>query len=250
MGSLLTRIVQVILHPRSMVVCDEKDAELKSFVSSLPERFNSKQGELLYCHRNELRAFTVGERRVVVKSFAIPNALNRIVYGFIRKSKAQRSYEYARLLLSKGIDSPEPVAWLSVRNGFLFTRSYYVSRQSTCPYDYNTLLDGKVADLDEQNHYLQLVAHTVGRMHNCGMLHRDLSGGNILFGDGDRVEIIDLNRIRFQKVDINEGCRNFSERLMARRSWRELMAREYAAERGFDADECLRLISQYNEIKD
>lgn len=233
-----------------MVVCDEFDAELKAFVGSLPELFASKQGELLYCHRNELRSFTIGERQVVVKAFATPNTLNRIVYGFIRKSKAQRSYEYARLLLSKGIGSPEPMAWLSVRNGILFTRSYYVSKKSTCPYCYNNLFDEKLFSQSELERYLRLVARTVAKIHNCGMVHRDLSGGNILFGDGDSVELIDLNRIRFIKVDIDEGCRNFSDRLMAPRPWRVIMAHEYAAERGFDAEECLRLMSQYNEVKD
>ena len=244
------RIIEVIKHPRRMVLIDEGDAALRDFVAHLPQLFAQQQGHLLYRHRNELRTFTLNNRSLVVKSFAKPIALNRLVYGFLRKSKAQRSYEYAQLLLSKGIGSPKPIAWMSVRNGLLFTKCYYVSLKSTCPYCYNHLLEGKIESEAEVHRYLRLVARTIGRMHNAGMVHRDLSGGNILFGDGDIVELIDLNRIRFLHVDINEGCRNLSERLIARHEWREVMAHEYADERGFDEAECLRLISQYNEIKD
>ena len=250
MSNILKRAIEGIMHPCRIVVRDESDTELKAFVSRLPELFASEQGELLYRHRNELRTLVFHDQTFVIKAFATPNALNRLVYGSLRKSKAQRSYEYAQLLLSKGIGSPEPIAWLTVRNGLLFTRSYYVSKKSTCPYCYNNLFDEKLFSQSELEHYLRLVARTIARMHNCGMVHRDLSGGNILFGDGERVELIDLNRIRFMKVGIDEGCHNLSDRLMAKRPWRELMAREYAAERGLDADECLRLMSKYNEIKD
>lgn len=250
MENWIKRMIEAIKHPRRVVLCDARDAELKDFVVRLPQLFAEKQGEILYFHRNELRTFQLHDKTLVVKAFSTPNALNRIVYGFIRKSKAQRSYEYAQLLLSKGIGSPKPVAWMSVRNGLLFTRSYYISVKSACPYDYNNLLEGKITDPDEVRRYLRLVARTIGRMHNCGMVHCDLSGGNILFGDGDKVELIDLNRIRFRKVGLAEGCKNISERLLAKREWRELMAREYADERGLDADECLRMMSEFNEIKD
>ena len=250
MENWIKRMIEAIKHPRRMVLSDKGDAALRDFVASLPQLFAQQQGQLLYRHRNELRTFTLGDRRFVVKSFAKPISFNRIVYGFLRKSKAQRSYEYAQLLLSKGIGSPKPIAWLTVRNGLLFTRSYYVSLESTCPYCYNHLLEGKITDEAEVRRYLRLVARTIARLHNEGMVHRDLSGGNVLFGDGDLVELIDLNRIRFLHVDIDEGCRNLSDRLLARREWREVMAHEYAAERGFDEAECLRLISQYNEIKD
>jgi Ser/Thr protein kinase RdoA (MazF antagonist) len=84
-------------------------------------------------------------------------------------------------------------------------------------------------------------------------VHQDYSRGNILFGksaDGQvRVELIDLNRIRFHTVDIHEGCQNFAERLPANDQQRRIMAEVYANERHFDADECYRLMSKYNKEK-
>ena len=58
---------------------------------------------------------------------------------------------------------------------------------------------------------------------------------------GVKVEIIDLNRIRFRKVGIEEGCRNF-ERLPVKEGWCKIMGETYARERGFDIDVCCRFI--------
>lgn len=81
-----------------------------------------------------------------------------------------------------------------------------------------------------------------------GYLHKDYSRGNILFRRTDKgveVEIIDLNRIRFRTVDMEEGCRNF-ERLPGTPEMFAILADEYAKARGFDANECLKLILKYN----
>lgn len=239
-----------LLHPTRMVVSDEQDEALKGFVRSLPMLFRTNQGTLLYKGRNELRVFVHEGQEMVVKAFARPHILNRLIYGVLRKSKAQRSYEYARRLRREGLGSPMPVAWLTERNGLLFTRSYYVSLKSTCPYTYRDIQDGKVIPRSEEERYLRLVARFVARLHDNGMLHRDLSQGNVLFGPGDEVELIDLNRIRFRRVGMEEGCRNLSERLLANRRQREILATTYAEMRGFDKAECLKIVSQYNGIKD
>ena len=244
------RIRKALKHPTRMRVCDEHDEALRDFVRSLPMLFRTGQGQLLYKKRNELRSFVCQNREVVVKAFAKPNLLNRLIYGFLRKSKAQRSYEYALRLKRVGIDSPQPVAWLTERNGLLFTRSYYVSLKSTCPYTYDDIQLGKIQPQSEEERYLRLVARMAARLHGAGMLHRDFSQGNILFGDGDRVELIDLNRIRFLSVDMELGCQNISERLLANRRQRRILADTYAQERGFDKDACFDLLTRYNGIKD
>ena len=62
------------------------------------------------------------------------------------------------------------------------------------------------------------------------------------------MEIIDLNRIRFREVGMEEGCRNF-ERLPGTPEMFEILADEYAKARGFDAQECLKLILKYNNAQ-
>lgn len=218
--------------------------QMHYFLCSLPTRFRfQNNGRIIYKGRNELRAFDTPAGCVIVKSFCVPNIINRIAYGLLRSSKAERSCQYAALLRSKGIGSPAPVGWCSVRHGLLFTKSYYASLKSELPYTYIDLIKGNIPH-NEQPDYLRAVGHVAGKLHNAGIIHRDFSRGNLLLGkdaDGNvRVEIVDLNRLRFHAIDINEGVKNF-ERLPATAEMQRYLAEGYAAERGFDVEECLRL---------
>jgi hypothetical protein len=96
------------------------------------------------------------------------------------------------------------------------------------------------------------VAKTTARLHECGFLHKDYSAGNILLRelpDGTvRVEIIDLNRIRFRKIGLEEGCKNF-ERLPMNEEIVSVMAPPYAEARKFDVSQCQRALNVYNTYK-
>lgn len=239
-----------LLYPCHTTATDEA---LKPFLRSLPVQFRMGNGQVIYNRRNQLRLFERKGVKYVVKSFCKPNFLNRIVYGCLRPSKAKRSYDYSLLLSQKGIHVPAPIGYYSERFlGLFFGRSYYVSKLSSLPYTYNDILSGTLSAEAEET-YLRAIARTTARLHEEGMIHLDYSRGNILFGqDSDgvaRVEIIDLNRIRFHRVGIEEGCHNFAERLPATGRQRRIMAEEYALVRGFDAEECLRLMEEGNREK-
>src|SRR5690606_30655230 len=76
--------------------------------------------------RNSLKLFKFKDMTVNVKSFKVPNIFNQIAYRFFRKSKAQRSFEYANRLGKLGIGTPQPMAYYEFTNAFLFKKSYYV----------------------------------------------------------------------------------------------------------------------------
>jgi len=238
-----------IFHPRRTVVADTGNPHLPYFVRALSVHFRAGHGEVIYRRRNELRTLWFQGNEYVVKRFAVPNLINRMVYGTLRKSKAQRSYEYGNMLIAKGIYSPRPIAWQTERNGLLMGYSYYVSEKSSCPYTYEDILSGRFSP-DQEKRYLQLIAQTIARLHDGGMVHLDLSRGNILFGDADKVQLIDLNRIRFRKVDLVMGCQNFAERLPATPGQRRIMAEAYAQVRGFTAEECLELMQKFNKERE
>lgn len=243
---LLNRIYR-LFHPRKVYV-DAGFCTLTSYVKALPALFKYDSGTVIYKGRNELREMDWYGTKVVIKSFRVPNLINRIAYGVFRSSKAQRSFEYAEMLRREGIGSPTPVAYYTERNGLLFTRSYYVSLKSECPYSYVNLMRG---DFPGQEEILRAIARTTAALHEKGYLHKDYSRGNILFRHTDKgveVEIIDLNRIRFRTVNMEEGCRNF-ERLPGTPEMFAILADEYAKARGFDANECLKLILKYNNAQ-
>lgn len=47
-------------------------------------------------NRNNIRYFWMDTSTINIKSFKLPNPINRIVYKYFRKSKARRSFEYAQ----------------------------------------------------------------------------------------------------------------------------------------------------------
>lgn len=138
-SALLNRLYRAF-HPRR-VRLNGKYARLDTFVRALPALFAAGEGRVIHQGRNELREMRREGLDLVVKSFRVPNLPNRLAYGLLRPSKAQRSYEYAALLREAGIGSPEPVAYYTERAGLLFSRSYYVSVKSGCPYTYARLIE-------------------------------------------------------------------------------------------------------------
>ena len=223
---LINRVYR-LFHPRQYQLAPDF-ANLTTFVKALPFLFSIQEGKLLKKDRNEIREITYRGKTLIVKSFAIPNIINRLVYGLMRPSKAKRSFDYATLLQSHGIGTPTPVGWLTERRGLLFTRSYYVSLKSTCPYTYEDVISHHLTDED----ILKAIAQTTARLHNEGMLHKDYSRGNILigmFGQGEvKIELVDLNRIRFYKhISVERGLQNLFERLPADDTQHKVMETVY-----------------------
>lgn len=238
---LINRISRII-HPRRVFIGDDFQ-DLSSFVRVLPVHFENG-GTLIYEGRNKLKEFEIHGRKLIVKSYQLPHLINRVVYNSFRASKARRSYQYAQMLRKAGIGSPAPVGFYSTGTWLLFGRSYFVSLKSECPYTYRNLLEETFTGDKEK--VLRAIARTTAALHENGFLHKDYSGGNILFRETDKgieVEIIDLNRMRFGKVDIETGCKNF-ERLPGTYEMFVILADEYAKVRGFDADRCLELIEK------
>ena len=215
------------------------------FIERLPEAFAQQEGQLLYKGRNELRLMRYQGVELVVKSFQIPNLVNRIAYGLFRSSKAQRSFEYAERLQQLGIGTPQPIGYYTERKGLFFHRSYYVSCRSCCPYTFANLIQQSFA---EEEAILQAIARTTAQLHEQGLLHKDYSRGNILFAlteKGVHVEIIDLTRIRFKQIGWEEGCRNF-ERLPLTDRMLTTLTKAYAQARGFDEGQCLRWMQAHH----
>ena len=162
-------------------------------------------GELIHDKRNKIRK----HNGCVSKEFATPKWWRGIIYGWFCPSKAQRSYEYAKRLYGL---TPEPVAYREIRYLGVLRQSWYVSKESECKYTFNDLIHNK--SFPNREMILQSIGRFTAGLYQRGVFHQDYSGGNILFNeDGSKIEIIDLNRIKFyQKMPIKKGLLLF-ERL-------------------------------------
>ena len=219
--------------------CNPSTPQHAEFIKRLPAIFDT-EGEVIYQGRNVLKRFVNEGQRIIVKSYCDAVWFNRIVYRFFRAPKAQRSYEYAALLLDIGVGSPLPIGYNIQYRGLMIGRSYFACLESECPFTYR---DFRKRSFDNEKDILLAIADTTSKLHEHGVIHKDYSAGNILFGTFDskvKVEIVDLNRIRFEKVGMEEGCRNF-DRLPGTPEALRIMSDEYARLRGFDSEACYKV---------
>jgi hypothetical protein len=178
--------------------------------------------------RNSLKLFTFESKTLNVKSFRVPNLINQIAYKFLRKSKAQRSFEYAKKLQSIDIGTPHPIAYYEYKSLFLFNKSYYVSEQVDCDLTYREL----TKDLNYPNHEAILRAFTrfTYELHENKVKFLDHSPGNTLIKKTDKdyeFYLVDLNRMEFKFMDLEERIKNFAK-LTTHKSIIEVMSDEYA----------------------
>lgn len=209
-----------------------KYQSLAEEILSIPERF-AQEGRLLAQGRNTLKVMEVGGLRLNVKSYKRPLCVNRFVYAYLRPTKAERSFKYANLLLSRGIGTPEPVAYVVYRDWWGVTESYYISLQVDCDCEFRALKTERPADLRDI-----LVAFTrfTCRLHENGIYFIDHSPGNTLIKrvpGGYDFYLVDLNRMKFKPVPPMLGLRNFY-RLDASDDMIDVIAAEYARLRGGD----------------
>ena len=84
---------------------------LYDFVHTLPSSFDTlPNATVLHKGRNEIKLVTIGDYKLVIKSYRSISLFNRVIYGRLRQSKSVRAYTNAMHLLSLGIATPKPIA--------------------------------------------------------------------------------------------------------------------------------------------
>jgi hypothetical protein len=197
--------------------------------------------------RNSLKLFKLNDKTINVKSFRVPNFINQIAYKFFRKSKAQRSYEYANKLTQLQIGTPQPIAFYEYKTTFLFKKSYYISEHLNYDLTYREL----TKDLNYPNHEAILRAFTrfTYNLHEKNIHFLDHSPGNSLIqlNNGDyKFYLVDLNRMNFEPMDFETKIKNFS-RLTIYKSMIEVMSDEYAKCSGYNYNDVFNLMWQSTE---
>ena len=184
-------------------------------------------------NRNSLKLFEADGKTINIKSFKVPNLVNRIAYKTLRSSKAHRSFEYAHRLLDLGVKTPRPIAYYE-EEGVLFGRSFYVSEHLAYDLTYRELCHSSPYEGNEE--MLAAFATFTYTLHQKGIHFLDHSPGNTLIvikDDTFDFYLVDLNRMKFGAMDFKTRISNF-ERLSHRPKDIHIMAAAYAAASGED----------------
>jgi len=217
---------------------------LKTFITNLPALFE-QEGELVYTARNQLRHFTVEGYEVIVKRYKQPHLINRIAYTYFRPSKAKRAYEYAFKLLESGIDSPDPIAYIEQYKSGLLTYAFFISI-----YEKNySVIREYMSGIQTDDLLLKELSYYIADLHNKGVLHLDMSPGNILYFKEENnyhFTLIDINRMQFlPTVSKIKRYKSF-KRLAENEQVLSILAKLYAEASGLNVPETVSEITKYS----
>ena len=185
------------------IVLNPKYEHLRDAITQLvhPFRF-ARSGETLHDGRNTIKHFDCDGLSLAVKRYGHISPLNKVVYGTLRRSKAERAYLHAARLRDLGVDTPEEVAFVEERHYGILRASYFISLYS----DYRPVMEvieETAPDADVQMCLFDQLANFIYHIHWAGILHRDLNIGNILCAESlpgkFSFQLIDTNRMEFRQ---------------------------------------------------
>lgn len=216
------------------VVADSyKDKE--EWVKALPHSFPNG-GKLLRDARNTVAVYD--GRNLVVKRFKRVAIIQAIAYTFFRPTKARRAYYYAERLLSLGIATPKPVAFIEIKEGMLFRRGFFISEYSSDA----DLLCLEQMTTSERKPYVDAFVGFMLRLHKAGFMHGDSNLTNFMYhreNDGTlSFSTIDINRSHFLSSEpSHKQCLHNLVRLTHNRELLKEIVGAYALLRGWNEKE-------------
>lgn len=228
MNSILTFVNQFCLFMKYILNSSFKSSEKQ--VIHFVNKFGTEGILFGDGKRNKIKLFHLDAVTINIKSFKIPNLINKIAYKYFRKSKAKRSYEYAITLLKNGIGTPQPIAYFENYNWLGLADSYYISEHLQADLTFRELVQNP--DYPDHENILRQFTQFTYDLHEKGVEFLDHSPGNTLIqkvreGKYD-FYLVDLNRMNFHPVmDFDSRMKNFN-RLTPKIEMLAVMSAEYA----------------------
>lgn len=173
------------------------------------------RGNLIYSDRNKVKTFKLKDGMIInIKSFKVPYTINKFIYQYFRKSKAERSYIFGRKLIEKGILTPEPIGYYIKHYLCGIKESFYVSLHLDHDLDFRKLTFER--DYPDRKLILEKFGEFTFDLHEKGIYFIDHSPGNTLIVSKKDKEykyyLIDLNRMKFNVTfDLKLRVKNLSK---------------------------------------
>ncbi|MBZ9630590.1 Kdo domain containing protein [Salegentibacter sp. LM13S] len=177
--------------------------------------------------RNEIKKFNLEGEKIVVKSFKVPNIINKVAYKYLRKSKARRSFENATYLKEHNLGTPAPIAYAE-EEGLLYGSSYYLCEEALCQLTIRELIHDP--GYPDRENILREFARFTFKLHENNVNFLDHSPGNSLIEktpEGYRFSLVDLNRMEFKTMGFEDRMKNF-HRITPSREMAVIIANEYS----------------------
>lgn len=223
------------------LIINKKYNNLKSSLEDIEKYFLDSE-MIIHDARNKLKVIEKDGLKLVVKSFKVPNLVNKIVYSFFKDTKAKKSYENGLKLINLNINTPEPVAYIENYQSGLLGKSFFVSICEDYDFTIREVFHHKVENYTE---ILKQFTHFTYDLHKKGIWHVDYSLGNILitkYGDNYKFSLVDINRMEFKDISAEEGLKNFNKFWAKDDNDLILIAKEYAKLTSFDEQKAIDIV--------
>ncbi len=178
--------------------------EVRAAIADFRKLVADPRAEVLLKSRNIVTSvqLPVARRKTapaVLKSFGM-RGVNRAKTRVV-PSKAAKAWRGASALLERGIPTAPPIAYWETRRKGTVAESYFLAGELEGVREIRFLLrELRGGDLDR---LLAQVAAFLAECHSKGILHKDLSDGNILVKDAGRggyaFYLLDTNRVRTRR---------------------------------------------------
>lgn len=200
------------------------DSHYENLVLNIRDYFKLSNSSI-HKERNEIKVIEYLGQEYVVKAFKVPNKINRVVYSFFRDSKAKKSYDNS-LVIDEFV--PKPIGYIEFSTLGLIEDSYFISER----FNFDFTIREPLLDKDFENRVdiLKKFSYFSFLLHEKGVLHLDYSPGNILVkkeNDNYIFKIVDINRMKFKSLNINERMENF-KMLWANEDDLKVIIKEYS----------------------
>ena len=190
-----------------------RDPSFIDSISDCHQLLSQPQCQILLDRRNRVGVVRIrrqdDEVEVVLKEFRT-QGVNKLKSLFL-PSKAFKAWKGAITLVEKGMDTPFPVAYLEKKKKGFLDQSFYLAEKIDDAEEIRSLF--LKASPEKLRPLLVSLAHYLSACHRKGVLHRDLSDGNILVKTDEKGNIrfyfLDTNRIRFlRKISLLRRIKN------------------------------------------
>jgi hypothetical protein len=223
--------------------------EISELLGLLPLRSEKVAAEDVIFHRRNIlfRLKLCGGRVVAVKQWHFCGLFAGVRMS-LRGTKAQRSYEAAKLLRSLQVATPAPLMWWWRKSGAFRAEAAYV-----CAYLPGAVqlrsLQAAVAT-DERLSHLRAAGRLAGSLHEAGLMHHDFTPGNVLILPGRAKSweyyLVDLNRLRRHKtVRARRGIKNLAQLEFSSIEDADVLVDSYCGERGLSSGELRQSYALY-----
>lgn len=213
------------------------------FIKNITSHFKTSE-KSIHKARNEIKIIDFNSESLVVKSFKIPNFINKIIYTFFKDSKAKKSYENSIKIADF---TPKPIGFVEFKKFGLLDESYFISENFS--YDFTIREVLKDTNFKDRENIFKTFAKFSFELHKKGVFHLDYSPGNILIKqqNGDYIfKVVDINRMKFGELSINERAKNFSKLWAKDEDLREII-KEYTQFSKEDEKSCVEMALKYSQ---